>query len=91
MVQHFYLTEGHSIEDFTVTGIDGLVNPPNNSEKKLERLGNFEGYWQVKLMTLEPYGLNDRDEFFNTRSGGKRINFLRHQYIFGVRLGIQNL
>ena len=35
-VQHFYLTEGHSIEDFTITGIVGLVNPPNNSEKKLE-------------------------------------------------------
>ena len=71
MVQHFYLTEGHSIEDFTVTGIVGLVNPPKNSEKKSERLGNFEGYWQVKLMTLELYGLNDRDEFFNTRSGAK--------------------
>ena len=78
MVQHFYLTEGHSIEDFTVTGIVGLVNPPKNSEEKSERLGNFEGYWQVKRMTLEPYGLNDRDEFFNTRSGGKRINFLRY-------------
>ena len=78
MVQHFYLTEGQSIEDFTVTGIAGLVNPPKNPEKKLKRLGNFEGYWQVKLMTLELYGLNDRDEFFNTRSGDKRINFLMY-------------
>ena len=49
MVQHFYLTEGHSMENFTVTGIVGLVNPPKNSEKKLEKLGNFKGYWQVKL------------------------------------------
>ena len=65
IVQHFYLTEGHPVEDFTVTSIVGLVNPPKNSEKKSERLGNFEGYWQVKLITLELYGLNDRDEFFN--------------------------
>ena len=78
MVQDFCLTEGHSIEDFTVTGIVGLVNPPRNPEKNSERLGNFEGHWQVKLITLEPYGLNDRDELFNTRSGGKRINFLRY-------------
>ena len=54
MVQHFCLTEGHSIEDFSVTGIVGLVNPPKNPEKKSERLGNFEDYWQAKLMTLEP-------------------------------------
>ena len=77
-VQHFYLTEGHSIEDFHITGIAKLVNPPRNPEKKSERLGNFEGYWQIKLMTLEPYGLNDREEFFRTRSGGKRKNFLRY-------------
>ena len=60
MVQHFYLTEEHSIEDVTITGIIGLVNNPKKSEKKSERLGNFEGYWQVKLMTLEPYGLNEQ-------------------------------
>ena len=46
MVQHFYLTEGHSIEDFTVIDIVGLVNPPRDPEKKSERLGNFEDYWQ---------------------------------------------
>ena len=45
MVQHFYLTEGHSIEDFTVTGIVGLVNLPRIQRKKSERLDNFEGYW----------------------------------------------
>ena len=78
MVQHFYLTEGNSVEDFTITGIVGMVNCPKNPEKKAERLGNFERYWQVKIMTLEPYGLNDRDEFFNTRSGGKRTDFLMY-------------
>ena len=78
MVQHFYLTEGDSMEDFTVTGIVGLVNPSGNTEKKSERLGNFEGCWQVKLMTLESYGFNNRNEFFDTRSGGNRINFLRY-------------
>ena len=87
MVQHFfYFNEGHSIEDFTNAGIVGLVNPPRNPEKKSERLGSFEGYWQFKLMTLEPYGLNNRDEFFNTRSGGNRINFLRYYCIFGFKV-----
>ena len=79
-VLHRYicLIEGHSIADFNITGIAKLVNLPSNPENKLERLGNFEGYWQIKLMTLEPYGLNDREEFFSTRSGGKRGNFLRY-------------
>ena len=44
MVQHFYLTKGHSIEDFAISGIVGMANPPRNPEKKSERLGNFEGY-----------------------------------------------
>ena len=70
MVHNFCLIEGHSIADFNITGIAKLVNLPRNPEKKLERLGNFEGYWQIKLMTLEPYGLNDRKEFFRTMSGG---------------------
>ena len=39
------------------------------------RLVNFEGYWPIKLMTLEPYGLNDRDEFFKTRSGEQNDKF----------------
>ena len=77
-VQHFCLTERHSIADFNTTGIAKLVNPPRNPVQKSERLGNFEGYWQIKLMTLEPYGANDREEFFRTRSGGKRENFLRY-------------
>ena len=78
MVQHFCLIEGHSIADFNITGIAKLMNPPGNPEKKSEILGNFEGYWQIKLKTLEPYDLNDREEFFRTRSGGKRENFLRY-------------
>ena len=75
MVQNFSLIKGHSIADFNITGIAQLVTPPSNPEKKSERLGNFEGYWQIKLMILEPYGLNDREEFFRTRSGGKQENF----------------
>ena len=53
------------------------MNPPRNPEKKSERLGNFEGYWQIKLMTLEPYGLNDREEFFRPRSGGEAGELLK--------------
>ena len=58
MVQNFCLIKGHFISDSNITGIAQLVNPPSNPEKKSERLGNFEGYWQIKLMTLEPYSLN---------------------------------
>ena len=28
-------------------------------------LKEFEGYWQIKLQTLEPYGMNLFDEFYN--------------------------
>ena len=35
-----------------------------NPRKALKaRLIEFEGYWQVKLRTLEPYGLNSINEF----------------------------
>ena len=78
MVQHFYLMEGHFIKDFKVTGIAKLLNPPRNPEKKSERLGNFEDYWQIKLMTLEPYDLYNREECFRTRSAEKQEHFLRY-------------
>ena len=36
------------------------------SPKDLKKmLKEFEGYWQIKLQTLEPYGMNHLDESYN--------------------------
>ena len=37
-----------------------LENPPKTFKAGLIE---FEGYWQVKLQTLEPYGLNSINKF----------------------------
>ena len=40
-----------------------LENPPKTPKAFKARLIEFDGYWQVKLQTLEPYGLNSINEF----------------------------
>ena len=40
-----------------------LENPPKEPKALKARLIEFEGYWQVKLQTLEPYGLDSINEF----------------------------
>ena len=50
----------HSISDFLVLGIVKLENPPPDP---IDRLREFEGYWMIKLNTLEPYGLNGINEY----------------------------
>ena len=62
-VRHFLETANHSVEDFRIMGIVQLENPPKTAKKLKARLIEFEGYWQVKLQTLEPYGLNSINEF----------------------------
>ena len=44
-------------------GIVQLENPPKEPKTLKARLIEFEGYWQVKLQTLEPYDLNTINEF----------------------------
>ena len=44
-------------------GIVQLESPPKTPKALKARLIEFEGYWQVKLQTLEPYGLNSINEF----------------------------
>ena len=39
-------------------------------------LTEFEGYWQTKLMTLEPYGLNGKDEWARMGTTKKRNVFI---------------
>ena len=56
---HFFKPE-HSVKDFSITGIVQLVNPPRDP---IGRLSKFEGYWMIKLQTLEPYGMNGINEY----------------------------
>ena len=65
--KHFYETPDHSIEDFSITGIALLENPPTDPEELKLRLWEFEGYWQIKLNTLEPHGLNSANEYENAQ------------------------
>ena len=61
--KHFFQTEEHSLEDFSIMGIVKLDNPPRNLKPLDLCLREFEGYWQVRLNTLEPYGMNSRNEY----------------------------
>ena len=47
---------------FQITGITILTNLPSNEQLKSKRLEEFEGYWQVKLATIHPHGLNSINE-----------------------------
>ena len=57
--QHF-TRPGHTINDYSVLGIVKLENPPRDPTG---RLREFEGYWMIKLNTLEPFGLNGINEY----------------------------
>ena len=57
--QHF-LRPGHRIRDYAVLGIVQLENPPPDPT---DRLREFEGYWMIKLNTLEPHGMNSINEY----------------------------
>ena len=37
-----------------------LLNPPRDPTG---RIREFEGYWMIKLQTLEPYGMNGINEY----------------------------
>ena len=63
----FFQMEEHSSEDFSIMGIVKLENPSRNPKVLDLRLREFEGYWQVRLDTLEPYGMNSRNEYKENR------------------------
>ena len=67
------MQRGHSIQDFAVLGIVKLKNPPPDP---IERLREFEGYWMVKLNTLEPHGINSIKEYERiVKKSGLRVMF----------------
>ena len=67
--KQFYETPDHSIENFSITRIALLekFNPSTDPEELKLRLWGFEGYWQIKLNTLEPHGLNSANEYENAQ------------------------
>ena len=60
LLLHF-LKADHSIADFSVLRIVKLENPP--PPDPIDRLREFEGYFMIKLNTLEPYGLNGINKY----------------------------
>ena len=72
--RHFVEGENHSIADFDIQIICQLENPPRNKKGRRIRLKQFEGYWQINLSTLEPYGMNSINELeANLKYGDKNI------------------
>ena len=66
VAQHFW-EQGHSIGDFSIKGIVKLMNPPRTKKAKTNMLEDFEYYWQPRLNTFKPFGLNDVKEYLEHR------------------------
>ena len=47
---------------FHIIGMAKITNLPSNPKLRAKRLWEFEGYWQVKLNTVKPFGMNDINE-----------------------------
>ena len=69
IVKHFMETRGHSANGFRIMGIVQLENPPRSKADLKKRLTEFEGYWQIKLQTIEPYGMNTILEYLKQKGG----------------------
>ena len=64
IVEHLLKLEDHSLWDFSIMGIIQIETPPpRNREKLKQRLREFEGYWQVNLNTIKPFGMNSINEW----------------------------
>ena len=59
-IEQHILPPGYSIRDYAVSGIVQLENPPPDPT---ERFREFEGYWMIKLNTLETHGMNSINEY----------------------------
>ena len=83
-MKHFMETSGHSVSGFKILGIVQLKNPPRSKADIKERLTEFEGYWQIKLQTIEPYGMNTFLEYLKAKGGRVKASF-RGQISCGSR------
>ena len=64
-------TGGHSVNDFRIMGIVQLENPPRSKADLKKRLIEFDGYWQIKLQTIEPYVMNTILKYLEAKKGGR--------------------
>ena len=60
--KHFVENLDHSLNDFDSQIICQIENVPRNQKQLTTRLKQFEGYWQIQLSTLLPYGMNSINE-----------------------------
>ena len=58
IVKYFLLKEGHSVSDFEIMSTIQLENPPKSKEAIKAKLKESEAYWQLRLKTIEPFGMN---------------------------------
>ena len=58
LATHFNETE-HALVDFTFICIEQILDSDQVDRKLLAR----ESYWMAQLRTLQPYGLNKRQEY----------------------------
>ena len=79
IVKHFMETGGHSVNDFRIMGIVQLENPHRSKADLKKRLIEFGGYWQIKLQTIEPYGMNTILEYLEAKKRGEGGSFLPGQ------------
>ena len=71
VAQHVW-EQGHSIEDFSIKGIVKQMNPRQTKKAKTNMLEDFEYYWQARLNTFKPFGLNDIKEYLEHKKEGAR-------------------
>ena len=72
-------TGGHSVNDFRLMGIARSENRPRSKADLKKRLIEFEGYWKIKLQTIEPYGMNTILEYLEAKKRGEGGSFLPGQ------------
>ena len=68
-------TSGHSVSDFKIMGTVQLENPPRSKADLMKRLTEFQCYWQIKLHTIEPYGMNTILEYLEAKGGRIKASF----------------
>ena len=72
--KHFIEEPNHSVEDFPVQAIVQLENVPRDKDQTKKRRNQFEGFLQITLCTLAPYGLNLINELeANYKRSNKKI------------------
>ena len=74
--KHSIEEENHSLDDFDVQIIVQLENVSNNKDQAKKRRKQFEGYSQITLCTLAPYGLNSINELEAILNGVAKTSFI---------------